>query len=173
MDALGLLPIDDGSMGRYHMGNQMHLLLVTALGQMHFVADPTPVPFRAVTRLGIIRGIVPQPTGRQLLFGPEAHVAFLLGKLMDPGDAQFLDGGQLPQESRSLLLIHPTEQQGPIRSDLLGVLLALALFSGQASVFNATTIALKPDRRHPTAEPGRGHRGDVLQSGAQRLAPQF
>ena len=44
--------------GRLDMRNHVHLLVLTGFRQVHFIADPVQVAFRAVAHLRIIRGIM-------------------------------------------------------------------------------------------------------------------
>ena len=64
LDGWQPLDIGDWRIGRLHVRNHLDLLFVTGLGQMHFIADPTHVTFRAVAHLRIIRGIMALGVGR-------------------------------------------------------------------------------------------------------------
>src|SRR5206468_12990885 len=64
LDGWQPLDIGDWRIGRLHVRNHLDLLFVTGLGQMHFIADPTHVTFRAVAHLRIIRGIIDRKSTR-------------------------------------------------------------------------------------------------------------
>src|SRR5437764_11766626 len=118
-------------------------VLVTRLGQMHFVAQPHRVAFAATARLGI--------RGRDdaLLIADgwsiaPAHLFALLLIMLSKDLAQEPHFWQAAQPLGGLPLIKASQQVHHILPHLLAQLLALRLGFGKARQFKAMHIAIKP-----------------------------
>jgi hypothetical protein len=75
--------------------------------------------------------------------------------------------------SRRARIIQGIEQEEPVRADLQREGFALLSASGQAVVLDAMRIALEPGRLRNRANPVRNNGGQIIESGAERLADQF
>jgi len=69
---------------RFNMGNQSRGILITALGQMHFVPGPPHGDLAPICRFNIIWGADHGCWWRDILIRTEVRLPFDLFKLLDP-----------------------------------------------------------------------------------------
>src|SRR5690348_7993724 len=114
---------------------------------MHLVPDPTTAPFGRVAGIDVIRGVDEQG-GRGRIAGVTPADAPTLGRmvLLDPDPTQNLDGRQRTCVRWSVGRIDGLEQLHAVSPDGSGEGSALGLPGGQAVLFEAQAVAVKPLR---------------------------
>lgn len=84
MDAGGSCIVGDRGRGRFDMGDQMRAVLLTSFRQMHLKPYPTGGALLAVVRIQIVGRANIQASGRNVLRGTPAQLAFAPLIVLEP-----------------------------------------------------------------------------------------
>src|SRR5712691_11454284 len=100
MNGSGKLTIGDPGYGRFHMGDEVDLLIFTRFREVNFISGPGNRAFIAKTRFWVVGRIKVQP-GRREIFGfAPTELPLLYRVLKYPRLSQRLDGRKFSQVGR-------------------------------------------------------------------------
>lgn len=74
---LGLVNIQDMSLGGFDMGDEMNTILVTSFCQMDFVARPYAAAFVTIAGVWVIRGVIPLTRWWQVFGGTQPYASLI------------------------------------------------------------------------------------------------
>ncbi len=151
------------------MGDQLRDVFVAHLGKMHFVPHPQRRAFLPITSIKIIWGIDQLGCGQSRFNSPLPALLDWL-KLLFPDAPERRDGRQGFHPVRCAGSIQGVEEDPPIHSHLISIVLAFVIALGQALMIKPLPIAFDPFHGHIGANPLRGDLRQDVQHRDHRLS---